>query len=70
MIAETSSAEQAGRKAAWISGIDHALISQFPRVRVLIWFDRLKAGIDWRINSSPSSLAAFQAMVSHSPFFR
>jgi hypothetical protein len=36
-------------------------------VRALVWFQRIKE-TDWRINSSPSSLAAFRAILA-SPLF-
>jgi hypothetical protein len=38
-----------------------------PRVLALVWFDRVKE-TDWRVNSSPASLAAFRKAVQ-SGFF-
>jgi beta-mannanase len=67
MIAETASAEQGGSKAAWIESIPQVIAATMPRVRALIWFDRDKE-TDWRVNSSASSLAAFQGVVQ-SGFF-
>lgn len=67
MIAETSSTELGGDKAAWIESIPHVITTVMPRVRALIWFDRVKE-TDWRINSSAASLAAFRN-VAQSGFF-
>ena len=68
MIAETSSAEQGGDKAAWIrTGLLTDLAAGLPRVRAVVWFDELKEA-DWRVNSSASSLAAFSE-VAASPMF-
>jgi glycosyl hydrolase family 26 len=68
MIGETASAENGGDKAAWILGMASALTSQFRRIRVLIWFDRIKE-TDWRIDSSVASLIAFRA-ISALPLWR
>jgi beta-mannanase len=62
MIAETSSAEQGGDKAAWINAIADEL-SNFPRLRALIWFDRNKE-TDWRVDSSIASGAAFRSLAA------
>ncbi len=67
MIGETATTDIGGDKAAWIRGMAHALKTQFPRVRALVWFQRQKE-TDWRVNSSPASLAAFQSVVRSVPF--
>lgn len=67
MIAETASTENGGSKAQWILSLRGALLSSFPRVRLLVWFDRIKEA-DWLINSSPSSLAAFRTIMRLPPF--
>jgi hypothetical protein len=67
MIAETSSAEQGGSKAAWIRAIGPTLRRNFKRVRLLVWFQRVKE-TDWRIDSSLASLAAFRHLVHSPPF--
>lgn len=64
MIAETSSAEGGGDKAAWIrDAFENALPVRMPAVRAVIWFDRVKE-TDWRIDSSAASLAAYRAAVA------
>ncbi|MDB5057629.1 MAG: beta-mannanase [Chloroflexi bacterium] len=69
MITETSSSETGGSKADWITqGFLHAIPTSFPRIRAVVWFDWTMEH-DWRVNSSPSSLAAFQA-VAASPLYQ
>jgi hypothetical protein len=63
MIAETASTELGGNKAAWILGMAAALRTDFGKVRAMVWFDREKE-TDWRVDSSPASLAAFRAILT------
>ncbi|HEY5194036.1 MAG TPA: glycosyl hydrolase [Solirubrobacteraceae bacterium] len=67
MIAETSSTETGGSKAQWILNMRSSLLRSLPRVRLLVWFDRIKE-TNWTIDSSPSSLAAFREVMSSPPF--
>jgi beta-mannanase len=59
MVGETASAEEGGSKAAWIRHMARTLPLRFPRVETLVWFDTDKER-DWRISSSPGSLADFR----------
>ncbi len=59
MIAEIGAAEPGGDKAAWIREALEVLPDRFPRVKALVWFNVNKE-CDWRLNSSPASLAAFR----------
>jgi hypothetical protein len=56
-IAEVGSGEQGGDKAAWVEQLFRLAVDR--RVRVLIWFEYAKE-TDWRVNSSPGSVAAFR----------
>ncbi|HEY2771486.1 MAG TPA: glycosyl hydrolase [Solirubrobacteraceae bacterium] len=67
MIAETATSALGGNKAAWILSMAAALRSKFRKVRVLVWFDRDKE-TDWRVESSPESLAAFRAILASGLF--
>jgi beta-mannanase len=67
MISETASPETGGDKAAWIREILTVLPTRMPRVRALIWFDRLKE-TDWRIDSSVASDLAFRELTA-APLF-
>ncbi len=59
MISETASTEFGGDKALWVVAMFTSLPSGFPKMDEVIWFNVLKE-TDWRINSSQSSLEAFQ----------
>ena len=66
IIAETSSSEIGGDKAAWIrDGFLRTIPQQFPRVRAVIWFDRSMEQ-DWRVDSSQASLDAYRDVASSS----
>jgi hypothetical protein len=67
MIAETSSREVGGSKAAWIrDALSTQLPKNFRRVKALVWFNWRIDGDDWEIESSASSQGAFAAAVSSS----
>ncbi|MFI5168345.1 MAG: glycoside hydrolase family 26 protein [Thermoanaerobaculales bacterium] len=72
MIGETSSLEQGGEKAVWITdALTLSLPDLFPQVRAVLWFNRHFTGttdLDWRIESSPAARAAFSAAVSQPRF--
>jgi beta-mannanase len=59
MIAEVGCAEEGGDKSIWIRDASHALRNRFPAIEALVWFDVDKE-CDWRIESSPESLASFK----------
>jgi hypothetical protein len=69
MIAESASVEDGGSKSEWIRDAG-AWIKTHRAVKALIWFDtnRSSSGIDWRIDSSQSSLGAF-ATLANDPYF-
>jgi hypothetical protein len=72
IVGETGSTEAGGSKAAWIAAALSALPSEFPRIRGLLWFDKVESGpgghSDWPIESSSESLAAFASGIN-SPIF-
>ena len=64
MIAETSSSENGGDKAAWIrQGFLRTIPEKLPRVAAVLWFDR-DMEQDWRVNSSQASLDAYREVAS------
>jgi hypothetical protein len=67
-LAETGCVEQGGNKAAWISGMFASLSTTYPRIAGVCWFNvnDTTANTDWRIDSSPGSLAAFNAAIGGS----
>lgn len=66
MIAETGSAEAGGDKAAWITqSFLNDIPTRFPRVRAVLWFnENAPDATDWRIDTSPRSLAAYRAVAT------
>ncbi|HEX4000433.1 MAG TPA: glycosyl hydrolase [Pirellulales bacterium] len=76
MIAEFGCSEKRAptgtSKAAWIAKAYADIPLQFPRVRLVNWFnrDKTKQGeTDWRFNSSPEALEAYRAAVN-SPLYQ
>lgn len=64
MIAEISSSETGGDKAAWIrDGFISTIPQSFPRVTAVIWFDKAQED-DWSIDSSQAALDAYRAVVA------
>jgi hypothetical protein len=72
MIGETGALEGSpGQKAAWINGARETIETKFPQTHALIYFDAVSnygGTYDWRIDSSDSSLAAFQGLAHDSRF--
>ena len=56
-VAETASSEVGGDKATWIRELFDT--DRFARLEAVVWFNERKEA-DWRLESSPSSLAAFR----------
>ena len=68
MIPETSSVEQGGSKAQWITDLYTSLPRAMPNVRAIVWFhenwtatdSRNLPVADWRLDTSPAALQAFR----------
>lgn len=67
IVPETASAEVGGNKAAWIDDMHQALETRFAAIKAVVWFD-INKETDWRIASSPPTLAAYRAMALD-PYF-
>jgi hypothetical protein len=59
-IAETACSPVGGDKAAWIADMFASIPTRYPRIVGITWFNANKE-CDWRLECSPSSLAAFTA---------
>jgi hypothetical protein len=68
IISEISSTEFGGSKAAWISDAIESVTTEYPQVRGLVWFEKHDDGMDWPIETSPASAAAFAAGIQHPAF--
>ena len=71
MLAETSSVESGGSKAAWVSSLS-TWVKAHAAVQALVWFDTNESSthLDWRIDSSAASLTAFKSLATDGWFAR
>jgi Glycosyl hydrolase family 26 len=72
VVGETASTENGGAKARWIADMLAGLPTEFPKIRGLLWFDKVETGpggyTDWPIESSAAATSAFAAGIAASPF--
>ena len=54
-------------KAAWVRDAFQKIKMDYPRIRIFTWFN-INKELDWRVNSSPKALKAFQEVLSD-PYF-
>jgi len=67
-IAEFSSSEHGGDKAAWIRDMFAVLPTQFPKLFALMWFSQSKSiEADWAVNTTDASLAAWKEGIALAP---
>lgn len=65
-LMETGAPEQGGNKAEWIRSTFAKVLSTYPNLRALIWYDKRDSSIrDWRITSTPAALTAFRRAVAN-----
>lgn len=65
MIAETSSSEDGGSKAAWITdALKVQLPTNFPKIKAFLWYNANDENIGLEIETSTSAQAAFAAGIS------
>jgi hypothetical protein len=70
MIAEFATPEfeyEGKTKADWINDAMNKIKTDYPRIKLFVWF-HIKKELDWRINSSPESLNAFKNAIQD-PYF-
>jgi len=73
MIGETASTEVGGNKGQWVTNaLTREIPLTFPNIKALVWFNwNIKKGVsgqrmDWPIESSATSEAAFAQAIGHS----
>ncbi len=59
IISEVGSSEYGGSKAAWIADALASARTNYPQLRGLLWFEKYDDGMDWPIETSSNSAAAF-----------
>jgi hypothetical protein len=68
MVGEFGAQERnPGEKAQWLTDAREALKTRFPGIKAVVYFDANK-DYDWRVTSSPETLAAFRDM-ANDPWF-
>ena len=70
MIAEFGTGEfqhEGMSKADWITDTFQKIRTNYPRIKIFTWFN-INKELDWRVNSSPEALKAFQAALDD-PYF-
>jgi hypothetical protein len=70
MLAEWGSTEDPrdpNRKAQWYDQAS-ATLRNWPNIRAVVYFNNLHDGYDWRVDTSPASLAAFRRL-ANDPYF-
>jgi hypothetical protein len=69
MVGEFGAQERnPGEKAQWLTEAREALKTKFPGIKAVVYFDANKDH-DWRVTSSPQTLAAFREW-ANDPWFR
>ncbi len=63
MLTEVGSATTAAATAAWVTGSRRSCRCA-TRVRAVVWFDKA----EWRVDSSPATMAAFGRLAASSRF--
>jgi len=68
MVGEFGAQERdTGEKAQWLTDAREALKTKFPGIKAVLYFDANK-DFDWRVTSSPETLAAFRDF-ANDPWF-
>jgi mannan endo-1,4-beta-mannosidase len=65
VIAEVSSSEQGGSKAAWIDEALSSIPAQYSKVGALLWFEKYDSGMDWPIETSSAATSAFASAIQN-----
>jgi hypothetical protein len=73
VVGEVASTEAGGSKSEWIEGMFKSLGTEFPKIRGLMWFDKINevgpgGYTDWPVESSPAATSAFATGIQTAPF--
>jgi hypothetical protein len=72
IVGETAATEAGGSKAQWIADMLRVIPTEFPKIRGVLWFNKVEAGpgghTDWPIESSATATAAFAAGIAGSEY--
>ncbi|HET8813779.1 MAG TPA: glycosyl hydrolase [Solirubrobacterales bacterium] len=65
LLGEVASTGGEAAKAGWINDMFAALRHGFPKVRGLVWFDKVDREVDWPLETSPAAAEAFGRGLDH-----
>jgi hypothetical protein len=68
VIGEISSSEIGGSKSGWIHNLFMHLPVDYPKIRGLVWFEKLDNNMDWPIETSSSSTSSFATGIRSSTY--
>ena len=64
-LTEMGAPEVGGDKAAWIRDSFRAIFDRYPKLYMVIWYDKQDSALRrWQIDSSPASLTAFRQAIA------
>jgi hypothetical protein len=65
MLGEWGSSEVGGSKADWIRDTFSVQIpNNYPKIKAEVWYNWIMSGVDWRVESSTASSAAYRAAMA------
>ncbi len=65
IIGETAASEYGGSKAAWIQDMLTKIPTDYPKIRGLLWFERVDDNMDWPIETSGAATSAFASGIQN-----
>jgi hypothetical protein len=68
IVGEVASTEYGGSKAAWIKETLAEVPTEYPKIRGLLWFEKLDSGMDWPIETSIGATEAFAGGIGSNVF--
>jgi endoglucanase len=68
MVAEVASSEYGGSKANWTRDMLAKIPASYPKIRALVWFDKLDSSMDWPIETSSTATSAFAEGIESSVY--
>jgi hypothetical protein len=65
LIGEFASSEHGGSKAAWINATLTDILTNYPKIRGVAWFDAFGGHYDWPIETSATATGAFKRAIAN-----
>jgi hypothetical protein len=65
VIGEIAASEYGGSKSAWIQDMLGKLPTNYPKIRGMLWFEKLDSSMDWPLTTSSSATSAFASGIQN-----